>query len=178
MQKKLLDSYYKPAEDTFFIADYLKTQKGKIALDIGTGSGFLAHLLSKNFDCVIATDIDILALRKAHEIIDNCICCNAADSLHTDFDLIVCNLPYLPSEKLSDISVDGLREGIEIPTIIIKSAYEKIKKNGKLIFLTSSLANYNLLFTEAESLGFTVKVIDKKRLFFEELILVECIKNS
>ena len=177
MQKESQNSYYIPAEDSIFLADYLENQKGKSALDIGTGSGILAKVLSKNFELVVATDINIFALKKAHEIIDNCVCCNAADALHTSFDLVVCNLPYLPSEELLDVSVDGLREGVEIPSMIIKSASQRIGKNGKMIFLTSSHANYNFLIDMCTSLGFDAKIVAKKKLFYEELILVECVKD-
>jgi len=40
---------YPPSEDTFFLADNIEDEKGISALDIGTGSGFLADLLSKIF---------------------------------------------------------------------------------------------------------------------------------
>jgi release factor glutamine methyltransferase len=178
LQKKSINDYYKPAEDTLFISDYLKNEKGEIALDIGTGSGFLAQVLSKNFKSVVATDIIFSALQKAHETVENCICCNAADAINKNFDLIVCNLPYLPSNELSDPAVDGLKEGVEIPSNIIKSASPKIKKNGKLVLLTSSLADHLQLIKIIESQGFDVRIAAKKKLFFEELILLECTKTS
>ena len=177
MQKKSINDYYKPAEDTLFVSDYLENEKGELALDIGTGSGFLAQVLSKNFRFVVATDVVFSALRKAHETIENCVCCNAADAINRNFDLIVCNLPYLPSDELSDPAVDGLQEGVEIPSVIIKSASQKIRKNGKLVLLTSSLADYLKLIKITESEGFDVRIAAKKKLFFEELILLECVKK-
>lgn len=177
MQKESQNNYYIPAEDSIFVANYIENQKGKSALDIGTGSGILAKVLSKNFDLVVATDINIFALKKAHEIVDNCICCNAADALNTNFDLIVCNLPYLPSEELLDRTVDGLQEGIEIPGMIIKSAIQRIGKKGRMLFLTSSHANYNFLIELCTSLDFDVKIVAKKKLFYEELLLVECMRK-
>ena len=177
MQKES-SNYYVPAEDSVFFADYLKNKTGKSALDIGTGSGILANTLSKNFTLVVATDINIVALVKAHETINNCICCNAADALHTNFDLIVCNLPYLPSDELLDPAVDGLHDGTEIPSVIIKSASQRIEKNGKMVFLTSSLAKYDTLIKLSESLGFDVKITAKRKLFYEELIIIECTRNK
>jgi release factor glutamine methyltransferase len=177
LQKESQNSYYIPAEDSFFLADYIKNKQGKSALDIGTGSGIIAKTLSKNFPLVVATDINISALKKAHETVDNCICCNAADALQSSFDLIVCNLPYLPSDELLDPAVDGLHDGIDIPSVIIKSASQRIIKNGKLIFLTSSLANYEVLIQLCKSLGFDTNIAEKKKLFYEELIIVECTKN-
>lgn len=178
MQKEYHNNYYVPAEDSIFFADYLKDEKGRSALDIGTGSGILANVLSKNFSLVVATDVNILALVKAHETLDNCICCNGADALHARFDLVVCNLPYLPSDELLDPAVDGLSDGTIIPSMIIKSAGSRIEKNGKMVFLTSSLAKYETLVQLAESLGFHVTIVAKKKLFYEELIIIECTKNQ
>ncbi|MGB6464439.1 MAG: HemK2/MTQ2 family protein methyltransferase [Nitrosotalea sp.] len=176
MQKKSFDEYYKPAEDTLFLADSIQNEKGNNALDIGTGSGFLARVLSNNFEFVVATDINFCALKKAHEIVENCICCNAADALNCNFDLVVCNLPYLPSKEITDPAVDGLVEGLGVTTNIIKSASKAVRQNGKLVYLTSSLANHQELVRRTENLSFSVKIIAKKKLFFEELVLVECVK--
>ncbi len=176
MQRKSFNEYYKPDEDTFFLADNIQNEKGHAALDVGTGSGFLAKVLANNFELVIATDISFDALREAHKVVENCICCNSADALQYGFDLVVCNLPYLPSDQVADPTVDGLEEGLGITTEIIKSASNVVRKNGKLLYLTSSLANFQELIRRTERLGFSAKILSKKKLFFEELILVECTK--
>lgn len=155
------------------MANHIQHEKGKYALDIGTGPGYLAKVLLPNFEVVVATDISFEATKNAHAEIDNCVCCNSADALNTKFDLVVCNMPYLPSEKILDNTVDGLHEGVEVPFQIIKSANKVIKNGGRFVFLTSSLANYKELICKTESLGFSCNVIAKKKMFFEELILVE-----
>ncbi|HSB57731.1 MAG TPA: HemK2/MTQ2 family protein methyltransferase [Nitrosopumilaceae archaeon] len=177
MQNKLTKTeQYLPAEDTIFFANYIAHEKGTNALDIGTGSGYLAKVLLPNFDLVVATDISYDSIRKAHQDIENCICCNAAEAVGIDFDLVICNMPYLPSEEIVDETVDGLHEGLDVPLQIIKSAKNVLKRNGKMIFLTSSLANYEKLIDLTNSLGFQVKIVATKKLFFEELILVEAVK--
>ncbi len=85
-------------------------------------------------------------------------------------------MPYLPSEKISDQTVDGGKDGLEVPLKIIVSAKKCIKKGGKFLFLTSSLANYQELIKKTKLLGFNVRILAKKKLFFEELILVEAIR--
>ena len=174
MQNSLTESEsYGPAEDTFFIADYLKNEKGSSALDIGTGSGYLAKALLPNFSLVVATDVNFSSIKSQKYKFTNRICCTSADALRHKFDLVVCNMPYLPSEKVSDKTVDGGKEGIEIPLRIIESAKRCIKKNGKMLFLTSSLANYEKLLKKTTRLEFDIKIVSRKKLFFEELILVE-----
>jgi len=96
LQNKLSDNEpYAPAEDTYFLEDNLVNEKGKNALDIGTGTGYLTRILSKNFLEVIATDIDFNSLINQNKKIKNCICCDAADALNCKFELIVCNKQHL-----------------------------------------------------------------------------------
>ena len=58
---------------------------------------------------------------------------------------------------------------------IFDSALKNLKENGKFIFVTSSLSNYSKLIDYAQKLGLKTRIIAKKKLFFEELILVEAI---
>jgi len=177
LQNKLSQSEsYTPAEDTFFFAEYLKDEAGQSALDIGTGSGYLAKILSSKFSHVVATDISFSTLRDQKPKLDNCICCDAAEPILGKFDLIVCNLPYLPSEEITDITIDGGKDGFEIPQKIFKSALNCLKDNGKFLFLTSSLANFKKLIEFTQRLGFDVNVVGRKKLFYEELILVKAKK--
>ena len=75
MQKKSKTyEEYQPAEDTFFMADYVEKQKGKSALDVGTGSGYLTKLLSQNFLFVIGTDINFPVLKNQTYKTNNLIC--------------------------------------------------------------------------------------------------------
>ena len=174
MQNKFSNNEpYAPAEDTFFLEDNLVNEKGKYALDIGTGSGYLTKILSQNFLQVIATDIDFGSLTNQNKKIKNRICCDAADALNCKFDLIVCNMPYLQSNEISDRKVDGGKEGVEVPLKIIKSAVKCLNNSGKMLFVTSSLANYEKLIEESKKLGLYSKILAKKKLFFEELIIVE-----
>ena len=146
LQKRLVESNpYQPAEDTFLLADHIENEKGDTALDIGTGSGFLAKILSSSFGLVIGTDININSLRQQSAPIRNRICCNAADVFSKKFDLIICNLPYLATDEIIDPATDGGADGFEIPSQIIKSALSCLNKSGKLIFgFDSSLDNYVL----------------------------------
>ena len=174
LQKRLVESDpYQPAEDTFFLADHIENEKGKTALDIGTGSGFLAKILSSSFDLVIGTDININSLRQQYVPIRNRVCCNAADVFSRKFDLIICNLPYLATDEIIDPATDGGIDGFEIPSKIIKSALSCLDKSGKFIFVTSSLSNYQKLIDMVDSEGFRAKILARKKLFFEELILIQ-----
>jgi len=85
-------------------------------------------------------------------------------------------MPYLQSDEISDRRVDGGKEGVEIPLKIIKSAVRCLNDSGKMLFVTSSLANYEKLMDESKKLGLDLKIVARKKLFFEELLLVEARK--
>ncbi len=177
MQNKLSTESYKPAEDTFFLEDHINNERGNCALDIGSGSGYLTKVLSKSFSIVVGTDVNFDALKIQSNKTTNLVCCNASDALLMKFDLIVCNMPYLASDEILDIATDGGPEGVVIPMKIISSAKNCLKPDGKFLFVTSSLSNYQKIVEKTKKLGLEVEILDKKKLFFEELILVQA-KNS
>ena len=164
---------YPPSEDTFFIVDNIKNEHGNFALDVGSGSGYLTKLLSENFSFVIGTDINYDVLARQTYKTDNLVCCSGSDALIRKFDFIVCNLPYLATDGILDVATDGGVEGFEVPKKIFDSVIENMAKNAKFIFVTSSLSNYQKLIDYARELGLKTQIIAKKKLFFEELILVE-----
>jgi len=59
---------------------------------------------------------------------------------------------------------------------MIKSAFSCIKPGGKFLFVTSSLSNYSKLIDFCKQEGLEAKIRAKKKLFFEELIIVEAKK--
>lgn len=173
MQNKLSNDTYLPAEDTYFLEDHIKNEKGESALDIGSGSGYLTKTLAKSFSFVVGTDVNLEALQNQSNKPENLVCCNGADALQNKFDLIICNMPYLASEEISDVATDGGKEGVVIPMKIIKSAKNCIKQGGKFLFVSSSLSNYEKLAELTRLEGFDVLIKARKKLFFEELILIE-----
>ena len=174
MQTKFLkNEEYPPSEDTFFMVDNIENEKGNFALDVGSGSGYLTKLLSENFSFVVGTDINFDVLKDQTYKTENIVCCNGSDALRVKFDFIVCNLPYLATDEILDIATDGGKDGFEIPKKILDSVIGNMAENGRFVFVTSSLSDYQKLIEYAQKLGLKTRIIAKKKLFFEELILVE-----
>ena len=147
------------------MVDNIENEKGNFALDVGSGSGYLTKLLSENFSFVVGTDINFDVLKDQTYKTENIVCCNGSDALRIKFDFIVCNLPYL--------ATDGGKDGFEIPKKILDSVIGNMAENGRFVFVTSSLSDYQKLIEYAQKLGLKTRIIAKKKLFFEELILVE-----
>ncbi len=177
MHKKF-KNFYEPSTDTFFLADNLKQEHGYSALDIGTGSGYLAQALLRNFKFVVSTDINLYNFKSHNSKLSYCICCENADALLYKFDLVVCNPPYLPSDGINDITIDGGKDGIEVTFKIINSAKNNMKKSASIMFLTSSLSNYDKLLHDINFIGLKTVIVATKKLFFEELMLVRAQINE
>jgi release factor glutamine methyltransferase len=123
----------------------------RTCLEIGTGCGCIAVSLAKNIPDlkIIATDISSSALQIAKENaqrhqVDGQIQFQERDLLtgmDDKVDLIVANLPYIPTEKLKSLSVysrepilalDGGSDGLLYITKVLKSARQHIRLNGAI----------------------------------------------
>lgn len=166
-------SEYAPAEDTFLLDDHVRGRSGRMALDIGSGSGYITRSLEGSFETVVGTDISHAVLRGQTYAGPNRVCCDGADALSGQFDLVVCNLPYLATDRIDDVSTDGGPGGTPVPLRIVRSAAPRVAPGGSLLLVTSSLSEYGALIAEAERLGLSAGVLARKRLFFEELVVVE-----
>ncbi len=170
---------YKPAEDTFLLADALSDARGDNALEIGTGSGYIASILARNFKNVVATDIDTRALlyAKSNYNMDKIsyICCDAADAIiGMKFDLIAINPPYMPSDSIKDRSIDGGNGGIEVAISMLKCASRLLADHGAIYMVISSLADYSSLISFIkDKLGLDVLIIMKRAYWFEELFVIK-----
>ncbi|MCS6768579.1 MAG: methyltransferase [Candidatus Nitrosocaldus sp.] len=173
------DEIYRPAEDTFMLADAVDGVHGCYALEIGTGSGYIASILSKGFRLVVATDVSLEALiyaKESHPDSRNVefVCCSNADPIAgISFDLIAINPPYLPSQRIEDVAVDGGEQGIEVAMAMLRSASRLLSSGGRVIMVTSSLAGYDLLLSSLHGIGLEGRVTARKRYGFEDLILLE-----
>lgn len=168
------NNYYRPSDDTFLLAECVQKFKGESALEIAVGSGYISNVLKENFRLVIATDIDPDAIRATRNKANLLICCDSASAItNIMFDLVVINPPYLPSQQINDITVDGGRDGIEVSLKMLGDAVRLLKNNGVILLVTSSLANYASLLTHLQKLGFKVDIIGGKKLDFEELFVIQ-----
>jgi release factor glutamine methyltransferase len=165
---------YIPSDDTFLLAECMKQYRGRWALEIGVGSGVLLNLLEKNFANVAGSDIDLRALRHCRGRSGAMIaCCDAASAFVGSFDLIVSNPPYLPDDKVRDMTVHGGPAGIETTIHFIRSALPLLARGGKMLFVVSSLADSSALDQLVGENKMSKKVVMEKRVFYETLSVVE-----
>lgn len=170
---------YEPSDDSFFFAgflkNYLKKNKPQTFLDVGCGSGILAKTVSKFFkkENILCADINPSAVSATRLIGFKAIKSNLFSKIPKGqkFDLITFNAPYLPEgenePKDSMLITTGGKNGDEISLKFLKQAREHLTDSGKILLLISSL-------TPLEKINkFKPKILAKKNLFFERLLILE-----
>ena len=181
------DLVYEPAEDSFLLADAAleEAEPGMHILEIGAGSGFVSTVLKANVKGirVLATEINPHAAR--------CAKANGVEVIRTDlfrglkpekqkafFDLILFNPPYLPTSEEEKVpgwlnyAFDGGASGRETLDRFLGEVRNSLKPGGKILVLISSITGLEAVTAKMEKLGFEVDVVGRKKVSFEELMVV------
>ena len=182
------DLVYEPAEDSFLLADAAleEAEPGMRILEVGAGSGFVSAVLRANVKGirVFATEINPHASRCAKE--------NGVEVIRTDlfnglkkgiqgafFDLILFNPPYLPTSEDEKVpgwlnyAFDGGTSGRETLDRFLGEVRDYLKPGGKILVLISSITGFEAVKEKMMKRGFEVDVIRRKKVSFEELIVVK-----
>lgn len=181
-------SIYQPLDDSYLLSETLKEYlKNKIKnkeinqelkiLDMGSGSGIQANTCKElGFNNILTADINKEAVEylKAKKL----------NTIHSDlfsninkkdkFDLIIFNPPYLPEHKYDkEKDTTGGKKGFETIIRFLKQAKAHLNKNAAILLLFSSFSQPKIILEKAEDLGYKLKGLSSKKLFFEELFVYE-----
>jgi release factor glutamine methyltransferase len=181
MQLNVRDSVYDPMEDSYMMQkEVQKRARDKKVLDMGTGSGIqsISAALSGAKEA-FAVDLNPEAVKcckenaKLNNVEVSVIQSNLFEKLPKNrFDLVVFNPPYLPSDgQHDDLRWSGGYEGIEVILEFFQQVSDYLAKDGEILFIFSSHANQDKLKKVLAKMGFSLEVIDKKRIFHEEIYL-------
>ncbi len=179
-----MSEIYEPAEDSFLLSEVLKDRlpsllnqnKELIFLEIGAGSGIhleTALKIGVKKQNIFSSDINPLVVNHCKILGFNCIKSDLFKKIKGKFDIIIFNPPYLPRNKEepkeSQLATTGGKKGSEIINKFLKQAKKYLKKDGKILLVTSSL-------TKDIDFGDYKKIqIGNEKLFFEELFVWELI---
>ncbi len=166
---------YEPREDSELIKRHIKTHARGTVLDMGTGTGILAVEARKFTDKVYAVDIQDVALNHCKKHL-NGITVIKSDLFKNipkiQFDLILFNAPYLPSDPNDpDPSLDGGKKGYELIIKFLKQAKPFLKKDGPILLLCSEFSQPKVIEKEIKKLKYAFSIIDKEGFDFESLYL-------
>ena len=179
-----MSEIYQPAEDSWLLSEVLKEQikdKNIKCLDLGSGTGIQAQILiylGVPPENVTLTDINpesIKYLEKKFPF-SKVVRSDLFNQIQEEYDLIIFNPPYLPTNihepESSRIATTGGEQGSEIINEFLKQAKSHLNQNGKIFLLTSSLTK-NIKWQ-----GWKHKILAEKNLFMERLFVLELNKQS
>jgi release factor glutamine methyltransferase len=185
---EVCENVYEPAEDSFLFAERLQVGAGTRVLDMGTGTGILGILASKQASEVLSVDLNPHAVRCSRTNAQLNNTCGNMSFLQGDlftplaktakFDLILFNAPYLPSEPGEEASWLGRAwaggtSGRQVIDRFISQVSAHLEQTGEILLMQSNLANIEETMAEFEAVGMTVKVVTQLALpFFETLALL------
>lgn len=174
---------YEPQEDSFLFMDFLrdcfetKNVNEKSVLDMGCGSCILGETLRDlGFIDILCVDVNEDAVKLAKEKGFRALKSDLFEEVDSCFDLILFNAPYLPRDELEDeessLATSGGKRGDEIALRFLEEAKDFLKDKGVIYLLISSL-------TPLENIKkFKFEVVKKKKMFFEELLILKFNFNS
>lgn len=178
------NSVYSPAEDSFLLAKYSKTLKGKI-LDMGTGSGIQAIVNAKTNpnNQITAADVNpstTTCAKQNAQVNDitniRFIQSNLFENITESFDGIIFNPPYLPEEDSSkdeELALSGGQTGRELTDKFIDQFPQHLNPNGTVLLLQSSINNVEKTKQKLLEKKFKAEIIDQESFFFEKLYVLK-----
>ncbi len=136
--------------------DWIDSNPGRNNVaDVGTGSGAIAIVLAHRFPTLHITAIDrsaqALALAESnaaeHHVVEQITFkhTDLLDGIDTRFDLILANLPYIPTQELENLpelmyepryALDGGTDGLEFIRKLINTCEKKLLPKGCMILET------------------------------------------
>jgi release factor glutamine methyltransferase len=178
---KLHPQVYEPAEDTFLLAENLAVKDGDLALDVGTGTGIIALLMARKARWVLGVDINPIAVELARENARINGITNVEfrlsdlfENVSGKFDVITFNAPYLPGkpEEPIDLALVGGENGREVLDRFIDEVSNYIKPGGVVQIVQSSITGIEETLKRLKKAGLGAKVVAKRHIFFEDIVLI------
>jgi len=183
------DNVYEPAEDSFLFAENLAVRDGDRVVDVGTGCGILGIIAAEKASEVLAIDVNPWAVQCAKENarrnhVSERMLLIQGDLLRPirkgeEFDLILFNAPYLPSEEgeggswLEKAWAGGI-SGRKMIDGFIRESPQHLRSNGEILLMQSSLSNVGETRRGLEEKGLRTDVVASQDLpLFETVFLLK-----
>jgi release factor glutamine methyltransferase len=177
---------YEPAEDTFLFAENLQVERRDRVLEIGTGTGIIAIIVSRKCSTVTATDINPHALDcAAKNIITNKaynVELRKGDLFEPladeKYDLILFNTPYLPTSEEErvddelDAAWNGGEDGREVIDRFLDDLKDHLNPGGRVQLVQSSLSDIDQTLKKLKDININASVTAREKCFFEEVVII------
>jgi release factor glutamine methyltransferase len=172
---------YQPAEDSALLADAaVEFARGR-TLDVGTGSGWVAHQVSENGDAgrVVASDLNPHACESARERGVEAVRADLLDPFaHDSFETVLFNPPYLPTDPENEWddwmeqALSGGESGRALIEPFLADLNRVLVTGGQALLLVSSLTGYEEVLGLIREAGFTHEEVRQESYPFETLSIL------
>lgn len=172
---------YFPREDSFLLAETVKTKENSVVLDLGCGTGLIGLLSAKQKAKVLCADINPKALKlteknaKENNLKIKTAKSNLFSNVKGKFDFIFFNPPYVIEEgnkkDLIETAINGGKKGRETIDKFIPQIKSHLKEKGVCFLLQSDLNGIKETTQKLEKQGLKHSIEKRKRIFFEELVI-------
>jgi release factor glutamine methyltransferase len=175
---------YAPGDDSWLLAHAIENEKvnGKKCLDMGCGSGIqTAALLLGGAESVHSIDLNPFAIQTTQKMIETyfaktktqCTLGNLFEGVKGKYDVIVFNPPYVPSDELKWMEVDGGNEGREVIDRFMSQFPKHLGEKGMCLLLVSSLNGIETIQAVLHKRHFQTKIVSSLKLSFEALHVIK-----
>ena len=191
----LVEQVYDPAEDSFFLLEFLSKYgvKNLRVVEVGCGCGLLSLECARLGADVVGIDCNPYAvelsklnalnnvgkLNGSFEVIQG-DCLDALGNSKT-FDLVFCNPPYLPASGILPaddwigVACEGGSDGLMLTRRLFVEAKKVVADDGRLVVIVSSLSPVSKCLSFARSCGWCCEVVSELVLGDgENLLLLSC----
>lgn len=169
---------YQPAEDSHLLAVAAReaVSPADRALDVGTGSGYVASQMAEVGASVVGTDINPHACRQAREHGIRAVRADLTDAFRDEaFDLVTFNPPYLPTapdEERTDwmaMALSGGEDGRAVIDPFLADVGRVLAPGGRVLLLVSSLSGVEAVTERADEVAFESTTVATDSFPFETL---------
>ncbi|MGC8495904.1 MAG: HemK2/MTQ2 family protein methyltransferase [Candidatus Micrarchaeia archaeon] len=169
---KACESVYEPREDSYLLAQEVEKYAFGKVLDLGTGTGIQGIVAAKKGCDVTFSDVSEKALEcaksnaKLNNVKGDFVASDMFSNIKGKFNTILFNPPYLPSEEIKDIALDGGKDGRMYIDEFLHKYKDYLDDNYVVLLLESSFNNYEKDINE------NARVVASGHFFFEDIVVI------
>jgi release factor glutamine methyltransferase len=180
-ERRERENVYQPAEDSHLLATAARGEVSPAdrALDVGTGSGYVAAAMAEISSQVLGTDPNPHACRQARENGIRVARGNLTEPFRAGaFDLVTFNPPYLPTtpdEAVGDwmeLALAGGESGRDVIEPFLAGVGRVLAPEGRVLLLVSSLSDIDIVVERANEAGFASMTVAEESFPFETLSIL------
>jgi release factor glutamine methyltransferase len=177
-----VETVYQPAEDSRLLADAVveAVEAGDRLLDVGTGSGYVAHRAKEAGARVVGSDLNPEACEQAADAGVPVVRADLTSAFRADsFDVVTFNPPYLPEPEdggwgdWMETALSGGEDGRAVVDPFLDDVGRVLAPGGRVYLLVSTLTGLDEVREYATGRGLTATEVRRESFSFEQLLVLE-----